>query len=152
MIQEFVGEFMKSGAGADLVSKLAGQGLDATQAQGAISATAEGALEQLRGGQGGGLGAVVGGLLGGTGGGLGSLLGTPAAAGHGASSGLTSLIQPIASFVSTKTGLEHATALSVVSTVLPKIVELIQSKMGGVTPGESGGLGGLTSKLGGGVF
>lgn len=137
MVEELVAQFMKSGAGADLLAQLGQKGIDAGKAQSAVAATAQGAVEQL-GQQAGGLGSLAGlgqlasGLLGGTGG----------APNGGA---LQSLVQPVSAFVASKTGLQPAMATMIVSAALPKLMELIQGKGGGA--GASGALGGIADTV-----
>lgn len=142
MIEQLVGQFMQSGAGTDVISQLTSKGLDAGQAKGAIAATAEGVMEQM-GGSAGGLGAMLGGA------GLGGMSGDLAGgAGAGALGGL---IQPVSNFVAAKTGLAPAMATMVVTVALPKVLELIQGKLGSADSGASatGGLGAIGGKLGG---
>ena len=93
MLDTLMQQFLGSGAASETVSALTQQGLSQPQATSALSATAEGAMQALGGGDGGGLGgllggggaAALGGLLGGGGGGglggaLGGLLGGGGAA------------------------------------------------------------------------
>lgn len=137
MLEQIVGQLLQSGAGAELLKTVQSQGLSADQATAALSATAEGALEQ-----GGGLG----GLLSGAGGGdLASMaagfLGGGSAAPAGGS--LAQFAPTIASFVAQKTGLAPAMAQTVVSLALPKIEELIKGGLAGSKSGGGGLLGGL---------
>jgi hypothetical protein len=107
MLDTLMQQFLGSGAATETVSALTQQGLSQPQASSALSATAEGAMQALGGGDGGGLGgllggggaAALGGLLGGGGGGglggaLGGLLGggTPAPAAGGLGGALGGLL------------------------------------------------------------
>lgn len=125
MLENIVSQFMQSGAGKDVLSQLKQRGLDGAQAQSAVSATAEGAMQQVSRG---GVGGMLGGLLG----------GAPAAGGIAAQ---------VTQFVSQKTGLSPAIAQSVVGVALPKLLELIQGQAqapaAGATPSPGGLLGGL---------
>lgn len=126
MLETIVSQFMQSGAGKDVLSQLKQRGLDGAQAQSAVSATAEGAMQQVSRG---GVGGMLGGLLG----------GAPAG---GAGGGLAA---QVTQFVSQKTGLSPAIAQSVVGVALPKLLELIQGQApaAGATPSPGGLLGGL---------
>lgn len=121
MMSEMIGELLKSGAGAELLTAVQGHGLNADQAKAAVTATAEGLAQHT---DGAGAAGLLSGLLGsgGTGltQGLAGLLGgsTPA-------SGLSALAAPIANVVAQKTRLDANVALAVVSTVLPKLLELV---------------------------
>lgn len=150
MFDAIVGEFMKSGTGAELLGQLAKQGVAAPQAQAAVTATAEGAMNQLGGAGGvaefvqkslggaGGLGGLVGGLLGG---------GAPASAGVPAA--LSSLVGPVAQFVAQKTGLSADIATMVVNAALPKLMSMLQGSLPAGAAAVLGGEGGLGATLGG---
>jgi len=139
MIEGLVQQFLGSGEASQVLGQLQQQGLTPQQAQGAVTATAEGTaqaaasggLGDLLGGA-GGLGAIGGLLGGGGGGGLGGLLGglaggAPAAGGSGLP---PQLVDTIANVVSQKTGLPAATAKTAVNVVLPKIIDFVKSKLG----------------------
>ncbi len=128
-MDQLVGQFLQSGAGADILKQLQGQGLDANQAKSAVTATADGAMQQLQQGSGGGLAGLAGNLLGGQAGGM----------------NLASFAGPISQFVAAKTGLSPAIANTVVSLVLPKLSELIA----GQAAKPAAQAGGLGSMLGG---
>ena len=74
MLNELVGQFLKSSDGGALLQQLQAKGLTEQQATHAVTATAEGAAEH---GNAGGLdlASLAGGLLGGGGGGLGAMVG-----------------------------------------------------------------------------
>lgn len=144
MIEQLVGQFLGSQAGQSAVAELGAQGLSPQQANGAVTATAEGVAAQLGGGGGanplGAFGALLGGgggspfgaLLGGGDGNLlgalgGLLDGGSTNAAPGGSNALAGLAGPIGKFVAEKTGLAPALAQTVVSVVLPKVVEWFQS-------------------------
>ncbi len=139
MFDAIVGQFLQSGTGADLLQQLKSKGLTPDKATEVVQATAEGATEQLSGG---GIGGLLGGL-----GGLGGLAAQALGGGSGGPD-LASLVGPVASFVAQKTGIKPELAASVVSMVLPKLMELV--KGGGASAGKSesgGGLGGLLGGL-----
>ena len=153
MLNELVGRYLNSADGSDLLKNLTAKGLTEQQATQAVTATAEGAVEQggaggagapdlasLAGGLlgGGGLGAL-GGLFGGAptapgasaGGGMAGMLGglmggnTEAPASPGTSANpLAALIAPISQVVAQKTGLAPALAQMVVTAALPKLLAL----------------------------
>lgn len=156
MIDQLLQQFMGSGAASEAVSALTRQhGLSQPQAEGAVSATVEGAAQAVGGGAGFDLASLAGGLLGGSGGGggggsggggfgaLGGLLGGLAGGGSGgggsgggglgALGGLfggggasSQMTETVAGFVAQKTGLSPAIANTVVSIVLPKILEYVK--------------------------
>lgn len=137
MLDQLVGQLLQSGTGAELMKTVQAQGLSADQAKAALTATAEGAIEQgggigglLGGAGGGGLASMAAGLLGGS--------NAPAAGGS-----LAQLAPTIASFVAQKTGLAPAVAQTIVSLALPKIEELIKGGAAGSKSGGGGLLGGL---------
>lgn len=152
MIEELVGEFLKSSDGKGVLAQLKQQGLEGPKALEAMNATAEGAMQQLGGGGGGGLAAAASSLLGGSGaGGLpgvagslgGSLGGASSGAGiatgaTGATGGLAAIAGPIAQFVAQKTGLQPALAHTVVSAALPKLLDVLK----GAVP-SAGGIAGM---------
>lgn len=128
MLNVLVGQFLGSPAGSDVLGQLKSKGLDGPAAQAAVTATAEGAMQQL-GLHGGGT-TVVTGLLGGAGG-LGALTGgllsggaAPAASGVGT---VGAMAAPVAHFVAQKTGLSPSVATMVVNLALPRLMQLIQS-------------------------
>lgn len=131
MLENIVSQFMQSGAGKDVLSQLKQQGLEGAQAQSAISATAEGAMQQVSSG---GIGGMVGGLLG----------GAAPAQGAGAGAGIAA---QVAQFVSQKTGLSPAIAQSVVGVALPKVLELIQGQAQPPAAGAKPSIGGLLGGL-----
>lgn len=117
-------QLLKSPAAADLLKQLQGHGLSDQQASAALSATAEGVVEQTSGA--GGLAGMAAGLMGGAGGGLGalgSLLG--GGAGGDATSGMSAMAGPVAAFVAQKTGLAPAMAQTIVNAVLPKLMAML---------------------------
>ena len=139
MIADLVQQFAGSSEAAKLLGQLQGQGLSADQAQGAITARAEGAAEALQGGGlagllgggggGGGIGSALGGMLGG-GGALGGMLGG-GGAGGGVAGLPASVVKQISATVATKTGLSEVMATTAVSLVLPRVVDFVKSKLGG---------------------
>jgi hypothetical protein len=143
MLDAIVNQFLKSDAGSEVLGQLKGKGLELPEAQAAVTATAEGAMQQL-GGQGGlaGLASAVGGA-GGLGGLVGGLLGGGSA--PSATGGLvSSLAAPISQFVAQKTGLSPEIAAMVVNVALPKLMALIQGQGVAALPGsDSGGLAGM---------
>lgn len=156
MLEGLVGQFMQSGAGAQVLKELQGKGLSPQEASSAVSATADGAALQL--GTSSGLGAIAGALGGAAGGGLGGLGGllggattpaAPAPGAPGAGGPLAAMVGPVAQFVSQKTGLPLATAQTVVAVALPKLLELLKPKAdAGGAAGGGGALGGLGGLLG----
>jgi hypothetical protein len=137
MLEMLVGQFMKSANGAELLGHLQKQGLTQDQAQNAVGATAEGAMQQLGGSQGGGLGGIAGMLAGGLGG------GQP----NGQLPSLSAMTQPVAAFVSKKTGLQPAIAAMVVNAALPKLLELLKGRQGNEQRQDGGGLAGALGGL-----
>ncbi len=113
MLDQLVGPFLQSGAGAELLKNLQSQGLTPDQATTAVNATAEGTMQQAAGG-GGSLASLAGGLLGGASGG----------------GPINSMIAPVAQFVAQKTGLAPGIATMVVTAALPKLLSLINGKAG----------------------
>ncbi len=152
MLNELVGQLLKSGTGEELLKSVQAHGLSADQATRAVTATAEGAMSQL--GSGSGVASAVGDLLGGGGaGGLASMAagllgGSPGAAATGPASSFASFAPAIAQFVSQKTGLAPALATTVVSLALPKLETLIRSQLAG-SGASSPDQGGASSLLGG---
>lgn len=140
MLNELVGQFLKSSDGGALLQQLQAKGLTEQQATSAVTATAEGAVEQGSPGGAGGLdlASLAGGLLGG-GGGLGAMLGAfggaAPAAGAAPANPMAGLVGPVSQFVAQKTGLALPMALMVVSTVLPKVMSLF----GGATTAPAAG-------------
>jgi hypothetical protein len=128
MMQEILKQFAGSSGASDVVQSLARQGFSASEAEGAVQATVEGAAAQLGGG--GGAMGMLGGLLGGGGGGgamgmLGGLVG----GGAPAISGLPpELMATIARFVAEKTGLAPEKAQLAVSLVVPRVIDFLKSK------------------------
>jgi|APLak6261679142_1056127.scaffolds.fasta_scaffold00059_23 hypothetical protein len=104
MLNELVGQFLKSADGNSLLGELKAKGLSEQQATQAVNATAEGAQSSA-----GGLAGLAGGLLGGGGGSA-----------------------QLAQLVSQKTGLALPMAQTVVSLVLPKLTSLLAGS--GATP------------------
>lgn len=146
MLEMLVGQFMKSANGGELLGQLQKQGLSAGQAESAVSATAEGAMQQMGGTEnpagaaaalgGGNLGGALGGMLGGLG------------AGGAQAPGLGAMTQPVAAFVAKKTGLQPAVAAMVVSAALPKLLEMIKGKPAqGAQPNAGGGIAGALGGL-----
>jgi hypothetical protein len=130
MIDQIVGQFLNSGEGKGVLDQLKQQGVDGPQAQQAVSATAEGAMQQVSAGGGGGLAGMLSGLTGG---------------GGGQSAGMAS---QVTQFVAQKTGLSPAIAQTVVSAVLPKLLELFQKNtVPASKPSGAGLLGGLANML-----
>ncbi len=121
MFEAIAKQFLQSGAGAELLKQLQGQGLSADEASSAVHATAEGAAQQIPG------------MLTG---------GTP---------DLASLAGPVAQFVAQKTGISPAIAQTVVSAVLPKVLELVKGTAAGAAtqgiPGAPAGIGGMLGGL-----
>ncbi len=139
MLDGIVGQLLQSGAGAELLKTVQSHGLSAEQATKALTATAEGAMQHAGAAE-GGLAGALGGMLGGGGaGGLASMavgLFGGAAAPAPTTSSLSAFAPMIAHFVAQKTGLAPAMAQTVVTVALPKIEELVRTKL-------SGGAGGL---------
>lgn len=152
MIDTLIKQFAGSGAAQEAISALTAQGLSSADAQGAVAATAEGATQALQGegglanavggllgGGGGGMANALGGLLGGAGGGTASLLGGAGGGGGlgGILGGLTggagdlppAVVDSVAQFVSTKTGLSIDHARMAANVVLPKVIAFVKSKM-----------------------
>lgn len=133
MVDVLVKQFLGSGEAAGLLGQLTQQGLTPPQAQGALTATAEGTAqvvqEQGLGALGGGsvagaLGALMGG--GGLAAGLGALTGGGQGAGVPAA-----LAEAVAGMVATRTGLSPALARTAVDLVLPQVVAYVKSKLAG---------------------
>lgn len=123
MMTEMIGELLKSGAGAELLSAVQGHGLNPDQAKAAVTATAEGLAQHT---EGAGAAGLLSGLLGsGGGGGLAQGLTGLLGGGSAPASGLSALAAPIANVVAQKTGLDANVALAVVNTVLPKLLALV---------------------------
>lgn len=133
MIDQLVSQFLGSGDGKSVLDQLKQQGLDGAQAQKAVSATAEGAMQQVSQGGGGGLQGMIQGAAG---------------AGGGQSGGDAS---QVVSFVAQKTGLNPAMAQTVVTAVLPKLLELFQKRtVPASRPSAAGLLGGMANMAFGG--
>lgn len=128
MIEHLVGQFLNSGEGQGVLAQLKQQGVDGPQAQQAVFATAEGAMQQVSQGGGGGLSGMLSAVTGG---------------GGGQSSGMAT---KVTQFVAQKTGLSPAIAQTVVSAVLPKLLELVQKNtVPASKPSGAGLLGGLSN-------
>ncbi len=140
MLNELVGQFLKSSDGGALLQQLQAKGLTEQQATHAVTATAEGAAEH---GNAGGLdlASLAGGLLGGGGGGLGAMLGAfgggAPAAGAAPANPMAGLVGPVSQFVAQKTGLALPMAQMVVSTVLPKVMSLFGGAAAAPVAGEA---------------
>jgi len=133
MIDQLVGQFLNSGDAKGVLAQLQQQGLDGAKAQQAVSATAEGAMQQVSQGGGGGLAGMLSAVTGG---------------GGGQSSGMAS---QVTAFVAQKTGLSPAIAQTVVSAVLPKLLELLQKNtVPASRPSAAGLLGGMANMAFGG--
>jgi hypothetical protein len=143
MMQEILKQFAGSSGASDVVQSLARQGFSASEAEGAVQATVEGAAAQLGGGGGamgmlggllgggggGGAMGMLGGLMGGGGGGAMGMLGGLVGGGAPASSGLPpELMATIARFVAEKTGLAPEKAQLAVSLVVPRVIDFLKSK------------------------
>ena len=147
MIEAIIKQFAGSTEAQGLLSSLTGNGLTPAQAQGALTATAEGAAQSLTQGGGGDLAGMLGGLMGGGGGGAASMLGGLMGGGGGgggvagmlgglmggggAPAGLPAgLVDSVATFVAQKTGLAQEHAKMAVNVILPKLMDYAKSKMG----------------------
>jgi hypothetical protein len=133
MIEGLVQQFLGSGEATGLLAHLQGQGLTAPQAQGALTATAEGTAQVvqeqgLAALGGGGLAGAVGSVLGGGGlaGGLGAMFGGGAPAAGGVPS---ALVDTVAGVVASKTGLSADLAKMAVNLVLPHVIAFVKSKL-----------------------
>lgn len=144
MIEGLVQQFLGSGEAAQVLGQLQQQGLSPQQAQGAVTATANGVAQAASQGDlssllgsGAALG-MLGSLLGGGqgGGGLGGLIGAlaggaPAGQSAAPAGGLPpQIVDSIAGFVTEKTGLAQPMAKTVVGIVLPQIIDFVKSKLG----------------------
>lgn len=143
MLEQILSSFAGSSEAGSVVRSLVDSGLSPTKAQEAVVATAEGAKEAV--GQ-GGIGALLslaggggggGGLMGALGGMLGGGSGAAAPAAGGSFAG--PIADQIAGFVAQKVGIDPSMARTVVNIALPKVIEFVKSKGGGL----GGGLGGL---------
>jgi hypothetical protein len=170
VLEQLVGQFVQSGAGKDILAQLGQQGLEAPQAQAALTATAEGVMQHGAGA--GGLAGMLGGLMGGDSsaagglGGLGALGGlvgmlggsAPAGSGAPAGGGLAAMAAPVAQFVAQKTGLSPAIAQMVVSVALPKVIEMFTGAHAAAAsgqpaaPGAAPAAGGMLEGLLGGLL
>jgi hypothetical protein len=148
MLNELVGQYLKSTDGSGLMKELQAKGLTEQQAAHGITATAEGAINQQPEGAGGpstagalgGLAGMLGGgglagMLGGgglagmlSGGGLAGMLGGAPAAGAPAAPGGVS---PLAQIVAQKTGLAPLMAEVVVAAVLPRLKAMLMGPPAG---------------------
>jgi len=143
MLNELVGQFLKTTDGGGLLKDLQAKGMTEQQATQGITATAEGAMSQpAADGAGAGLGGALGGMVGALGGGglAGMLGGSPAPARGDAAPGATPAAapggpSPLAQFVAQKTGLAPAMAEMVVAAVLPRIKGMLT---GAPAPGAAG--------------
>lgn len=166
MLDMLVQQFVQSDAAKNTISQLVQQtSLSEQQAQTAVHATADTAAQEIAArasGQGGAndegasalAGMLGGGALAGLGGALGGFL-AGGAAGESRGQGLGALlltpdlIDRVTTVVTSRTGLDPSIARTVVSMVLPKVIEYAQGFLGGGGGSNSGGSSGGGGILGG---
>lgn len=169
MLDMLVQQFINSDSARETISQLTHQtSLNEQEAQNAVHATADTAAQELAAratGQGGQAdegaaafgGMLGGGALGGLGGALGGLL-AGGAAGESRGQGLGALlltpdlISRVTTVVASRTGLDEGIARTVVSLVLPKVVDYAQSFLGGGGNDPNAGGSGGSSGGGGGIL